>query len=77
MACGVSVIASNRASIPEIVGDCGILLNLKEFETAEVRDEIISRLDGGLDEAAIKRSESFSWRKTALKTLDVYNNLYD
>jgi len=77
MACGVPVIASNRASIPEIVGDCGILLNLKEFETAEVRDEIVSRLDGGLDEAAIERSELFSWRKTTLKTLDVYKSLYD
>jgi glycosyltransferase involved in cell wall biosynthesis len=77
MSCGVSVVASNRASIPEVVGDCGVLIDLNEFKIDEISDEIVSLLDSGLDRAAIKRSKTFSWKKTALKTLEIYNLIYE
>jgi glycosyltransferase involved in cell wall biosynthesis len=77
MSCGVPVIASNKASIPEVVDDCGLLL---DFDTLNYRDtigELYSLIDGGLDSAALERSRGFSWERTAKKTFDVYEELLD
>lgn len=77
MSCGVPVIASNKASIPEVVGDCGLLLDFDTLNYREIIGEISSLIDGGLDKAALERSRGFSWERTAKRTFDVYEGLLD
>lgn len=75
MACGIPVIASNRSSLPEVVGDAGILVNPEsEKEIAQAVDKLLSdgELHGKLSEAGIKRAGEFSWERTAHETLAVY-----
>ena len=43
MACGIPVITSNVASLPEVVGEAGILVDpLNEKEIVEAYDRILS-----------------------------------
>jgi len=74
MSCGIPVIASNKASIPEVVGECGLLFDSNKFEK-EFSDEIFYMMDSGLDEAGLKRSNRFSWIKTSKETLNIYEQL--
>lgn len=80
MASGVPVIASRAASIPEIVGNAGCLLPPDDVDSwadallhlvrsAQKRAELRAR---GLDRAA-----SFSWRRTAQETVDVYRQVLE
>jgi glycosyltransferase involved in cell wall biosynthesis len=75
MACGTPVIASNVASMPEVLGDAGILLDPSD-EDAWTR-AIVGLLSGGetrerLREAGLRRAAEFTWDRTARFTLDVY-----
>jgi len=75
MACGIPVVASNRTSVPEIVGDAGILLDPEEvLGLAEAIKRVLTEpnfandlLSRGLD-----RAKRFSWEKTARATASVY-----
>ena len=78
MASGVPVIVSNRASLPEIAGNAGLV-----FDPERV-DELTALLynvfsDGALRErlsiAGIARAKEFSWEETAQKTLAVYQKV--
>jgi glycosyltransferase involved in cell wall biosynthesis len=77
MSCGVPVIASNKASIPEVVGDCGLLLDFDTLNYREIVGEISSLIDGGLDSAALGRSRGFSWERTARDTFEIYKTLLE
>lgn len=76
MACGLPVVTSNKASIPEIVGDCGRMvdIDLKDCIDSFV-ENILDVIDKGVDEKALQRSWNFSWEKTANETLKVYKEL--
>lgn len=78
MSCGVPVVVSNKASIPEVVGPYGNMVDL-DAEDAVTRfgDMILECIDRGADEEALKQSENFSWKETAEKTLRVYKGLYE
>jgi alpha-1,3-rhamnosyl/mannosyltransferase len=78
MACGVPVITSDSTSLPEVVGDVGVLVNpydvdhLKEairqvLEDEKKRQEMI--------EKGIVRAKLFSWDKCARQTLAVYEKV--
>lgn len=78
MSCGIPVISSAAASLPEVTGDAAILVNPEDTE------DIVSALrkvleDEGLrmelSEKGLKRAGEFSWKKTALKTLEVYRSI--
>ena len=75
MACGCPVIASNASSIPEVVGDAGMMIDpydvsglakaMYEVSTNdELRGELIKR---GLD-----RAKQFSWEKCVRECLIVF-----
>lgn len=78
MSCGTPVIASNISSIPEVVGDGGILIdpfnmkNLMYSLEALLNDEGIRN---ELSSKALKRASNFSWEKTSEKTIQVYNKI--
>jgi glycosyltransferase involved in cell wall biosynthesis len=75
MACGTPVIASRAASLPEVVGDAGTLLDPDdEAGWAEeiarvVSDEFHS---ARMRKAGLTRAKEFTWARTASLTLDVY-----
>jgi len=75
MASGVPVIASNRASLPEVVGDAGFQLEALDDRAIAaamrqlVEDEATHRR---LGEAGLRRAAGFSWEQCALDTLAVY-----
>lgn len=78
MACGTAVIASNSSSIPEVVGDAGILIDPKAIN--DLADSLLTLLDnpGERDQIIAKgkqRVQQFSWEKTAEQTLNVYRSL--
>jgi glycosyltransferase involved in cell wall biosynthesis len=75
MACGTPVITSNVSSLPEAVGDAGILVdpyNIREI--AEAMYRVIS--DGNLREQmrrkGLERARLFSWHKAAKEMLRLF-----
>lgn len=78
MSCGVPVVVSNKASIPEVVGSYGNMVDLDADDVIErFVAKILSCIDKGIDEEAIEQSRNFSWEKTAKETLKVYEALYN
>jgi glycosyltransferase involved in cell wall biosynthesis len=77
MQCGTPVVASNRASLPEVVGDGGILV---DPESPQAIVEACQRIAGDPDlrhdlrEAGLRQAARFSWAKTAARTLEIYRN---
>ncbi len=80
MACGCPVITSNTSSLPEVVGDAGILIDPNNIDSlTESMHKIL--LDKGLMEEmskkSLERANMFSWEKTAKQTWDVYEEVQD
>ena len=80
MSAGVPVIASGRASLPEILGDAAIYVNPEDpDELAALVDRVLS--DDALKEkmklAGVKRAGEFRWERTARMTLDLYEALHE
>jgi glycosyltransferase involved in cell wall biosynthesis len=75
MASGTPVIASRAASIPEVVGDAGLLLDPTDvgaWTDAIVRVVNDEHLRDRLRAAGVRRASAFTWERTARMTLDVY-----
>ncbi|MEW5986696.1 MAG: glycosyltransferase family 1 protein [Chloroflexota bacterium] len=75
MHCGCPVIASNRASLPEVVGTAGLLLDPNDSEAwAAAMAQVLtnSQLRQQLVEAGYSQASQFTWQKTAAATLRVY-----
>jgi glycosyltransferase involved in cell wall biosynthesis len=78
MQCGTPVVASNRSSIPEVVGDAALLVD--PARANELTDALVTLAnDAALRDSLITRgydrAKQFSWDKTAEQTLNVYRNL--
>ena len=77
MACGAPVITSNISSMPEIVGNAGILVN--PYHADELADAMLRLIQNGdlrkrLARRGIERAKSFSWERAAQTTLAVYEH---
>ena len=75
MACGVPVIASNVASLPEVVGDAGILVDPADVDglaNAMHRVALDETLHDKLSTLALHRSRGFSWDRCVAQTLECY-----
>jgi glycosyltransferase involved in cell wall biosynthesis len=78
MACGVPVIASDVSSIPEVVGDGGVLVNPRDSVAWKVAMERIladPNLQETLREQGLHRAARFTWERTARETLAVYQQV--
>jgi glycosyltransferase involved in cell wall biosynthesis len=76
MACGTVPIVSNRASLPEVVGDVGALVNPNDPTTiaaAMYRALTDSAWITSMQAAGLKRAATFTWENTARIALSVYN----
>ena len=76
MACGTPVITSNTTSLPEVVGDAGIMIDPQDFELmADKMYEVLtdSKLNDMMINNGLKRSKLFKWDYSAKNTLEIYN----
>jgi glycosyltransferase involved in cell wall biosynthesis len=79
LACGCPVIASNSSSIPEVVGDAGILIDVEDDESLALSLHTISHsetLRTQLKGKAIIQASKFSWKRCAEETLRVYRHFF-
>lgn len=68
LACGAPVVASNRTSIPEVVGNAGILCDPEQpEEIAAALQRVLddAALAGELRELGFTQAARFSWKRTA------------
>ncbi len=75
LACGTPVVGSNAASMPEVVGDAGVLLAPSDTEgLAGAMIHILTddTYHAELRNRAVKQAAKFSWQRTALLTYDAY-----
>ena len=78
MACGTPTIVSNVSSLPEVVGDAGLLVNPEDPEELAVamwRLLSDSALRDTLREKGLRRAALFSWEKAARQHLEVYRQV--
>ena len=78
MACGTPVVCSNAASLPEVVGDAALMIDPYDVKAiAQAIFDVLSKpsLRGKLKAKGLRRAASFSWRETAKRTLQVYEEV--
>ena len=77
MACGCPVVTSNVSSLPEVVGNAGLLVNCQDSEALAqnifhvITDEDCRRR---LIQRGVERVQHFSWHKSAKELLQVFNS---
>ena len=79
MSCGAPVVCSNRTSLPEVVGDAAISFDpdnmhqmVQDMHSVLTNNE----LQADLRARSLKRAAQFNWRKTAIETISVYQEVY-
>ncbi|MCD6419587.1 MAG: glycosyltransferase family 4 protein [Synergistetes bacterium] len=78
MACKIPVIVSNTSSLPELVGDAGMLVDPHSQEGfAEAMRKVLEDRDEAerLSEKGYLRSANFSWEKSAKALMDIFKGL--
>ena len=79
MACGAPVVCSNRTSLPEVVGEAGLLVEptdpaalsaaiLRVLTSAQTAQELRAR--------GIARAGQFTWERVARQTVAVYEETF-
>lgn len=79
MACGTPVITSNTSSMPEIGGPYAILVNPEnpdEIAEMMLKLETDDKFYQQQEEVGLQRAKLFSWRNTAERLLEVYEEVY-
>lgn len=78
MASGCPVVSSNVASLPEVVGDAGLLIDPKNsYKMAEAVADLIDNdtVRNTMVERGYKQAEKFTWEKSARAALEIFNSL--
>ena len=75
MQCGTPVITGDRTSLPEVVGDAGLMVN--PFDETQLAAAIARLIDNAelraeLRVKGLQRASMFNWRETARLTLEAY-----
>ena len=80
MACGTPTIVSNTSSMPEVVGDAGLIIDPSDWEEIAVAMHRLlteDELHKELSQKGLQRASVFSWSRAASETLDVYRMVCD
>ncbi|MDD6826327.1 MAG: glycosyltransferase family 1 protein [Oscillospiraceae bacterium] len=75
MACGVPVVSSGEASLPEVVGDCAVIVDAYSPESIAdgmYRVYTDRELSDDLKKRGMQRAADFTWEKSAQKLHDIY-----
>ena len=78
MACGVPVIASDVSSLPEVVGDTGLLINPQDSQALANAIELMatdSTTREKLSKKALERSREFTWGRCVAQTVSAYRQV--
>ena len=79
MSCGIPVIVSDRGSLKEIAGKCGIYVDPDDIDSITKGIEKVVYMKpfeyNILSSACVQASKDFSWEKSAENTLRVFNKL--
>ncbi len=80
LACGVPVVVSRAASLPEVVGDAGLYCD--PHDPHDIARQIAALLEDNdltlrLRHAGVTRARQFSWERAARETLAVYAQARD
>jgi glycosyltransferase involved in cell wall biosynthesis len=78
MACGRAVACANTSAMPEVADGAGLLFDPHQPDeiARAMRDILIdAELRGRMERLGVQRAASFSWHKTAQKTLEVYEEV--
>jgi glycosyltransferase involved in cell wall biosynthesis len=78
MACGVPVVVSNASSLPEVVGEAGLLLPPTDvLAWVHALGSLLANpaLRAELHERGLRRATAFTWQRAAEQTLTVYRGL--
>jgi len=78
MACGVPVLTSASASLPEVTGNCAVTVDA--FSTESIADGLERLCDDSelrmkLGKLGHERAKSFTWERSAEMLNDIYENL--
>jgi glycosyltransferase involved in cell wall biosynthesis len=78
MACGAPVVSSSASSLPEVVGDAGLLVDPSDVEgwcsaLRQLLEDEPRR--AALAAAGRTRAQGFSWRRMAAETVQVYREV--
>ncbi|MEW6686515.1 MAG: glycosyltransferase family 1 protein [Candidatus Edwardsbacteria bacterium] len=79
MGCGAAVLTSSISALPEVVGDAAYLVN--PYKVEEIREGIEKLffdqdLRKKLKEKGLSRAKNFTWEKSAQRTLEIYQSLF-
>jgi glycosyltransferase involved in cell wall biosynthesis len=77
MACGAPVVTSDRASIPEVVGDAALTADPEDVDAladAVARVVLDDALHARLRRRGLERSSLYTWERCAAATVDVYRD---
>jgi glycosyltransferase involved in cell wall biosynthesis len=78
MACGTPVICSNSSSLPEVVGDAGILVSAEDVDgLADAMGALLNDPDrrAMLAQRALERAHRFTWEAAAERMLNIYHRI--
>jgi glycosyltransferase involved in cell wall biosynthesis len=80
MACGIPTVVSDRGSLPEVVGECGLLINPDKTDSiVEAMRRILTddELRKRSIETGLTRATLFTWERAAEVALSVYQKVSD
>jgi glycosyltransferase involved in cell wall biosynthesis len=75
MACGTPVVASTTSSLPEVVGQAGLLVDPTDTEAlAAAMEQVLTSVEmrEKMRVAGLAQAQGFSWQQTARRTVDSY-----
>ncbi|NJN97664.1 MAG: glycosyltransferase family 4 protein [Anaerolineales bacterium] len=78
MACGAPVVSSNSSSLPEVVGEAGLLLDPTDTAAwSQALRRVLSdpNLQRDLSQRGLIQAQKFSWQKACAKLEAVYRAL--
>ena len=78
MACGTPVVVADRASLPEVVGEAGLLVDPEDpgdIARALARALTDEPLRARMRNLGLAQAARFTWEETARQTLDVYRRV--
>ena len=78
--CGTPVVVADRASLPEVVGEAGMLVDPDDPATIAAACWCIAQdasLRARLQAAGRNQVQAFTWEETARRTLEVYRRVLD
>lgn len=78
MACGCPVVTSDTSSLPEVVGEAGIMVNPDDIDSlAQAMRQVLTddKLRDNMVRKGLEQAKKFSWERTAMETMEVYKKV--